>query len=98
MKKIAIVLALLMALLMASGCKSQDQIDAQQQVVAAAENAYYYDTRSTINVTGKGEVVLDPDIATVGFTVYSTGANPSDAQQENTQARRWSSLPRQWHR
>ena len=58
MKKIAIVLALLMALLMASGCKSQDQIDAQQQVVAAAENAYYYDTRSTINVTGKGEVVL----------------------------------------
>ena len=85
MKKIAIALALLMALLMASGCKSQDQIDAQQQVVAAAENAYYYDTRSTINVTGKGEVVLDPDIATVGFTVYSTGANPSDAQQENTQ-------------
>ena len=85
MKKIAIVLALLMALLMASGCKSQDQIDAQQQVVAAAENAYYYDTRSTINVTGKGEVVLDPDIATVSFTVYSTAANPSDAQQENTQ-------------
>ena len=37
MKKIAIVLALLMALLMASGCKSQDQIDAQQQVVAAAD-------------------------------------------------------------
>ena len=85
MKKIAIVLALLMALLMVSGCKSQDQIDAHQQVVSAAENAYYYDTRSTINVTGKGEVVLDPDIATVGFTVYSTAANPSDAQQENTQ-------------
>lgn len=85
MKKIAIVLALLMALIMVSGCKSQDQIDAQQQVVAAAENAYYYDTRSTINVTGKGEVVLEPDIATVGFTVYSTAANPSDAQQKNTE-------------
>ncbi len=85
MKKIAIVLVLLMAMAAVSGCKSQDQIDAQQQVVAAAENAYYYDTRSTINVTGKGEVVLDPDIAQVGFTVYATNEDVSAAQQENTQ-------------
>lgn len=86
MRKSIGIIALLLALLMVvSGCKSQDQIEAQQQVVAAAENAYYYDTRSTINVTGKGEVVLDPDIATVGFTVYATAAEPSEAQQENTE-------------
>ena len=85
MKKVAIVLALPLAMVMISGCKSQDQIDAQQQVVAAAENAYYYDTRSTINVTGKGEVVLEPDLATVGFTVYSAAKDPSAAQQQNTQ-------------
>jgi len=85
MKKIAIVLALILAMGMAAGCKSQDQIDAQQQVVAAAEHAYYYDTRSTINVTGRGEVVLEPDIAQIGFTVYATDANVSDAQQKNTE-------------
>ena len=34
MKKIAIVLALLMALLMASGCKSQDQIDEKEETAA----------------------------------------------------------------
>lgn len=83
-KSIWILAALLMSVMAVTGCKSQDQIDAQQQVVAAAENAYYYDTRSTISVTGKGEVVMEPDIAAVGFTVYTSAANPSDAQQENT--------------
>lgn len=77
--------ALLLVLLMtaAAGCKSQDQIDAQQQVVSAAENAAYYDTRSTVNVTGTGVVTVKPDIATVGFTVYAEGEDPSEAQQEN---------------
>ena len=86
MKRITAVIAMIMALLMlAVGCKSQAQIDEQRQVVAAAENAYYYDTRSTVNVTGKGVVELDPDIATVGFRVYSTGKDPSEAQQANAE-------------
>ena len=86
MKRITALTAILLAAVMLlAGCKSRDQIEAQQQVVSAAENAYYYDTRSTVNVTGTGRVTLEPDKATVSFTVYSTDDNASEAQQENTE-------------
>lgn len=84
-KKIMAAALALVLLVMAAGCKSQDQIDAQQQVVSAAENAAYYDTRSTVNVTGRGSVSLEPDIATLGFTVYAEASDPSKAQQKNAE-------------
>ena len=80
----AIVLCIAMLALSAAACKSQDQIEEQKNIVASTQNTDgYYDTRSTVKVTGTGTVSIKPDIAKVGFTVRAQEKDVSDAQQQN---------------
>ena len=66
----AIALCIAMLALSAAACKSQDQIEEQKNIVASTQSTDgYYDTRSTVRVTGTGTVSIKPDIAEVGFTV-----------------------------
>ena len=51
----AIVLCIAMLALSAAACRSQDQIEEQKNIVASTQNTDgYYDTRSTVRVTGTG--------------------------------------------
>ena len=80
----AIVLCIAMLALSAAACKSQDQIEEQKNIVASTQSTDgYYDTRSTVRVTGTGTVSIKPDIAEVGFTVRAQEKDVSDAQQQN---------------
>lgn len=80
----AIVLCIAMLALSAAACKSQDQIEEQKNIVASTQSTDgYYDTRSTVKVTGTGTVSIKPDIAKVGFTVRAQEKDVSDAQQQN---------------
>ena len=70
----AIALCAAIMALSAAACKSQDQIEEQKNIVASTQNTDgYYDTRSTVKVTGTGTVSIKPDIAEVGFTVRAPG-------------------------
>ena len=75
----AIVLCIAMLALSAAACKSQDQIEEQK----TQSTDGYYDTRSTVRVTGTGTISIKPDIAKVGFTVRAQEKDVSDAQQNN---------------
>ena len=80
----AIALCIAMLALSAAACRSQDQIEEQKNIVASTQNTDgYYDTRSTVRVTGTGTVSIKPDIAEVGFTVRAQEKDVSDAQQQN---------------
>ena len=80
----AIALCIAMLALSAAACKSQDQIEEQKNIVASTQSTDgYYDTRSTVRVTGTGTVSIKPDIAEVGFTVRAQEQDVSDAQQQN---------------
>ena len=80
----AIVLCIAMLALSAAACRSQDQIEEQKNIVASTQNTDgYYDTRSTVRVTGTGTISIKPDIAKVGFTVRAQEKDVSDAQQQN---------------
>lgn len=80
----AIVLCIAMLALSAAACRSQDQIEEQKNIVASTQNTDgYYDTRSTVRVTGTGTVSIKPDIAEVGFTVRAQEKDVSEAQQQN---------------
>ena len=80
----AIALCIAMLALSAAACKSQDQIEEQKNIVASTQSTDgYYDTRSTVRVTGTGTVSIKPDIAEVGFTVRAQEKDVSDAQQQN---------------
>ena len=77
-------LALTLAVcVLAAGCKTEDQIQEQRLVSSTQEAANYYDTRSVLNVLGEGVVIIEPDTAEVGFTVYQTDADAEVAQQNN---------------
>ena len=80
----AIALCIAMLALSAAACRSQDQIEEQKNIVASTQNTDgYYDTRSTVRVTGTGTVSIKPDIAEVGFTVRAQEKDVSEAQQQN---------------
>ena len=80
----AIALCAVMLALSAAACKSQDQIEEQKNIVASTQNTDgYYDTRSTVRVSGTGTVSIKPDIAKVGFTVRAQEKDVSEAQQRN---------------
>ena len=80
----AIVLCIAMLALSAAACKSQDQIEEQKNIVASTQSTDgYYDTRSTVRVTGTGTISIKPDIAKVGFTVRAQEKDVSEAQQQN---------------
>ena len=80
----AIVLCIAMLALSAVACRSQDQIEEQKNIVASTQSTDgYYDTRSTVRVTGTGTVSIKPDIAEVGFTVRAQEKDVSEAQQNN---------------
>ncbi len=80
----AIALCIAMLALSAAACKSQDQIEEQKNIVASTQSTDgYYDTRSTVRVTGTGTVSIKPDIAEVGFTVRAQEKDVSEAQQNN---------------
>ena len=80
----AIVLCIAMLALSAAACRSQDQIEEQKNIVASTQSTDgYYDTRSTVRVTGTGTVSIKPDIAEVGFTVRAQEKDVSEAQQNN---------------
>ena len=80
----AIALCAAMVALSAAACKSQDQIEEQKNIVASTQNTDgYYDTRSTVKVSGTGTVNIKPDIAKVGFTVRAQETDVSEAQQRN---------------
>ena len=80
----AIALCAAIMALSAAACRSQDQIEEQKNIVASTQNTDgYYDTRSTVRVTGTGTVSIKPDIAKVGFTVRAQEKDVSEAQQNN---------------
>lgn len=80
----AMALCLAVLALSAAACRSQDQIEEQKNIAASTQNTDgYYDTRSTVRVTGTGSVSIKPDIARVGFTVRAQEKDVSEAQQQN---------------
>ena len=63
---------------------SANKIEEQKNIVASTQSTDgYYDTRSTVRVTGTGTVSIKPDIAEVGFTVRAQEKDVSEAQQQN---------------
>ena len=84
---IGIALTLACLLLLATGCKSEEQIQQQQQLTEHKEDpAIYVDLRSTITVNGTGKVMLTPDTATVYFSINNSGEEAEAVQQENAVA------------
>lgn len=79
----ALGLALVYLVAAASGCKSEEQI--QQQSEEKGDEAVYVDLRSTITVSGEGKVMLEPDKATVYFTIRTHQDEAGLAQQENAE-------------
>ena len=82
----AIMLSVAAVALLAAACRSEDQIEEQRNIVATTQSSDgYYDTRSTVTVTGTGTVSVEPNIAKVGFTVRSQDKDVSVAQQRNAE-------------
>lgn len=81
----AIVLFIMLLAAFGAGCKSEDQIEEQIQINTSAEKVNYFDARSTITVYGEGKVTLEPNLATVGFRVFSNAKDVSEAQQKNAE-------------
>ena len=89
-RKIALILcALLCVVLVASACKSEEQIaqanENEPTVISPDVNITQEaaEEPDVLNVTGSGKVVLTPDTATFHIEIYTEAKDPAAAQSDN---------------